>query len=408
MTIQVPPPPADWRSPGFLLGHIQHCLNFYHPRALDPRGGFAHRFANDGRLLDAGPRNLVSTCRFVVIEALAYRLFGRAEYREAVRHGLDFLTQAHRNPLSGGYAWLLSCQDQGIEVVDGRNIGYGLSFAVLAFAMALKAGVSEAAPWLDELVVTMERRLYDPAHGLYADLAGADWQLDGYRGQNANMHACEAMLCAFEATGRSWFLERADSLAQAVTVRLAGQSARGEVWEHYRADWSPDWQYNRDDHSDGYRPWGHLSGHQTEWAKLLLMLDRHRRAPWHLQRAQALFDGALQRGWDGARGGLFYSWGPDGVLYDDSKQQWVHAETLAAAAHLAAATGDARYGQWYEQLWSYCWRHLVDHRHGAWLRVLDAGNCLTSSEKSEPEPDYHNIGACAELLRLSGEGGLCP
>lgn len=404
----VPTPPTDYRSRSFLLGHIGQCLDFYHPRALDDQGGFFQCFANDGTLLDARRRNLVSSCRFVFIEAQAYLLFGRAEHRQAARHGLNFLTQAHRNPQTGGYAWRLSCQASGVEVVDGRNIGYGLSFVVLACAMALKAGLEEAAGWLDEVVATLERRLFDPAHGLYADIASADWQVSDYRGQNCNMHACEAMLCAFEATGQPWYLERAETLAQAVTVKLAGHSGLGEIWEHYHADWTPDWLYNLQDHRDGYRPWGHLAGHQTEWAKLLLMLDRHLAAPWHLQRAQALFEGAMQRAWDVPRGGMFHSWGPDGQRCDDSKQQWVHAETLAAAAHLAVRTGQAHYWDWYDRIWSYCWRHLVDHRHGAWFRALDADNRVTSTEKSEPEPDYHNMGACAEVLRLLSQGKARP
>ena len=32
----------DFRSRDFLLGHIQHTMKFYHPRAVDPRGGFYH------------------------------------------------------------------------------------------------------------------------------------------------------------------------------------------------------------------------------------------------------------------------------------------------------------------------------------------------------------------------------
>jgi hypothetical protein len=31
--------------------------------------------------------------------------------------------------------------------------------------------------------------------------------------------------------------------------------------------------------------------------------------------------------------------------------------------------------------------------------MLDGGNVLASAEKSAPEPDYHNIGACVEILR---------
>jgi mannose/cellobiose epimerase-like protein (N-acyl-D-glucosamine 2-epimerase family) len=66
---------------------------------------------------------------------------------------------------------------------------------------------------MQETFELMERRFWEPAHGLYADQASADWsQLDPYRGQNANMHACEALLAAFEASGEIHYLQRAETL----------------------------------------------------------------------------------------------------------------------------------------------------------------------------------------------------
>jgi len=391
----------DFRSRAFLLDQIEEAMRFYHPAACDPAGGFFHVLSNEGAVLDARTRSLVSSCRFVFIHANAYLLFGRSEYREAARHGLAFLLEHHRVPLTRGYRWQFDFERGERSGEDRRNITYGLSFVVLAFAMALKAGLPEAAAWLDEMVETMERRLYEPAAGLYADEASADWsQVRPYRGQNANMHACEAMLAAYEATGRTFYLDRADSIAHAVAVRQAGLSPLGQVWEHFKADWSLDPDYNRDDHCDGYRPWGYLAGHQTEWAKLLLMLDRHRPSAWHAGRACELFDAALSLVWDEERGGMLYSYGHDRAIYDRSKQQWVHAETLAAAAHLAAATGDVRYWDWYDRLWAFVWRHFVDHGRGGWFRALNTDNSLASHERGIPEPDYHNMGACAEILAV--------
>ncbi|MCM3061032.1 AGE family epimerase/isomerase, partial [Bacillus subtilis] len=59
------------------------------------------------------------------------------------------------------------------------------------------------------------------------------------------------------------------------------------VWEHYHADWSIDWDYNKEDSSNIFRPWGFQPGHQTEWAKLLLILERHRPLDWLAPRAAA-------------------------------------------------------------------------------------------------------------------------
>ena len=36
----------------------------------------------------------------------------------------------------------------------------------------------------------------------------------------------------------------------------------GFVWEHYTVDFEIDWEYNKNDPSNIYRPWGFQPGHQ--------------------------------------------------------------------------------------------------------------------------------------------------
>lgn len=388
----------DFRSSQFLREHVLHTMAFYEGRCLDPSGGFFHFFKDDGTVYDRTTRHLVSSTRFVFNHAMAYRHFGRPEWLDATRHGLRFLREKHRDPRSGGYAWLLRWDGARAEVLDATNHCYGLAFVLLAHAHALMAGIDEARGGLDETVALMEARFWEPAHGLYADEATADWQLSPYRGQNANMHACEAMLAAFEATGDTRLLDRAETLARSITQRQAAL-AGGLVWEHYRADWSPDWGYNRDDKTNIFRPWGFQPGHLTEWAKLLLILERHRPADGLLPRARELFDAAMASAWDGKHGGLHYGFGPDGSICDADKYFWVQAESLAAAALLALRTGESRYWREYDRLWAYSWRHFVDHEHGAWYRILGPDNRKLSDEKSPAgKTDYHTMGACYEVL----------
>jgi mannose/cellobiose epimerase-like protein (N-acyl-D-glucosamine 2-epimerase family) len=392
----------DFRSRKFLLDHIEHTMAFYHPRAIDPRGGFFHFFRDDGTIYDAHTRHLVSSTRFVFNYAMAYRQFGRSEYRDAVAHGVDFLRRVHRNPGTGGYAWLLGKDG----VLDGTNHCYGLAFVLLAYAHALRAGIGEARGYLSETFELMERRFWSAEAGLYADEASPDWtRLSPYRGQNANMHSCEALLAAFEATGEQRYLARAGVVARNVTVRQAAL-AHGLIWEHYHADWSVDWNYNRDDKTNIFRPWGYQPGHLTEWAKLLLILERHRAhlesdAGWLLPRAAELFDAALERAWDQEFGGICYGFAPDGSISDGDKYFWVQAESLAAAALLAARTGQDQYWNWYDRIWAYSWQHFVDHRYGAWYRILTRDNRKYSDEKSPAgKTDYHTMGACYEVLNV--------
>jgi mannose/cellobiose epimerase-like protein (N-acyl-D-glucosamine 2-epimerase family) len=271
-------PVPDFADAVVLRAHVADTMDFYHPRAIDPAGGFFHYFRDDGRVYDARHRHLVSSTRFVYDYAMAAREFPESalapEFLAAAEHGLRYLRDAHRDPGSGAYAWTL----RDGEPEDRARHAYGMAFVLLAYASARKAGIGGArfdtAAWMEETRDLLEARFWDADAGLYRDEADEHWRFSGYRGQNANMHLCEAHLAAFEASGEAHYLERALLLADHMTRRQAAK-AGGLVWEHYDADWNVDWDYNRDNPRHLFRPWGFQPGHQTEWAKLLVILESH-------------------------------------------------------------------------------------------------------------------------------------
>lgn len=394
------PTAPDFHSRKAILDHVRHTLAFYHPRAIDPTGGFYHFLKDDGTVFDAHTRHLVSSTRYVFVWSMAARHFpDTPAYLDNARRAVDFLREAHLNPDTGGYAWQLFWENGKADVFDATNHCYGLAFVLLAYAHAILAGVSEARNWLDETFEVMERHFWQPEFGLYADEATADWRLSSYRGQNANMHATEACLAAYEATGQKRFLDRAVLVATNVHQRLAALTDGIMVWEHYTRDWAVDWEYNRNDMSNIFRPWGYQPGHFTEWARLLLCIERHQPLPWLLEKAEALFDLAFRHAWDEEFGGLYYGFGPDFSICDDRKYHWVQCESMATAAVLGQRTGKADYWRWYDRLWAYCWEHWIDHEHGAWFRLLTRENVNTTDEKSPAgKVDYHTTGACYAIL----------
>jgi mannose/cellobiose epimerase-like protein (N-acyl-D-glucosamine 2-epimerase family) len=118
-------------------------------------------------------------------------------------------------------------------------------------------------------------------------------------------------------------------------------------------------------------------------------------------RARMLFERAVTSAWDGERGGLYYGFAADATICDTDKYFWVQAESLAAAALLATRTGEGGYWDWYDRLWACAWQHFVDHRHGAWFRILTHDNKKYSDEKSPAgKTDYHTMGACYEVLNV--------
>ena len=394
---------VNYRDPNVLRRHIRRIIDFYHPACIDSeRGGYINQFTDDGTIYDRDTKHLVGTCRFIFNYAVAAELFGGGEYRSAAAHGVAFLQSAHRQS-DGGFAWVLG--PRGVE--DGTRHCYGHAFVLLAAALAARAGVSEADTLTGEVFELLEERFWDPGARLYVDeIAAGNWrEISPYRGQNANMHLCEAMLTAFETSREDRYLDRALTLAKRICVDLAAP-AQGLIWEHYTTDWQHDWEYNRDDAKNLFRPYGYLPGHFVEWAKLLLILERHRPEPWLAPAAARLFDTALQRSWDQEQGGMHYAFAPDGTILDTDRYYWVLAETVAAAALLAVRTGEARYWDWYDRAWHYADRHFVDHAHGAWYRVLDRAGHRYDDKKSPPsKTDYHPLGACYEILRALRQQG---
>ncbi len=384
----------DFADPVFLNQHIQSILDFYEPNVRAPDGGFHQCFLDDGSVYDPGMRHLVSSTRFVFNYANSAAMSGNEEHLQWAIDGMRFIKTAHRQP-SGHYAWVI---ENGV-VTDGRAMAYGHAFVMLAAASLVLAGVEEEAATIKQVWEFMEEHFWDEQSLAYADERDETLAvLDPYRGQNANMHTCEALLLAMKATGDSRYLDRASVLAKRFAVDIAGTN-NGLIWEHYDTQWQCDMQYNIDKPDDLFKPWGFQPGHQVEWTKLLLELHKWQPNELWTQRAAELFDVAMSRGWDNEHGGLVYGFAPDGQFADTHKYFWVHAEAFAAAWRLYITTSEQRYLDDYQRLWEYSWDVLVDHELGAWFRIKNRDGSAFDTLKSPPgKTDYHTMGACWDVL----------
>ena len=389
----------NFRTTNYLRGHVKEILDFYEPNVIDHKGGFFQNFLDNGQVFDPGVRHLVSSTRMIFNYCKAYQLFGEQRYLDYAQHGIRFLRESHWDSTREGYHWVL----HDGQPQDQTNHCYGLAFVLLAYATAYETGIEGTKTDLERVYQIMEGRLWQKDQGLYADEATPDWShVDTYRGQNANMHSCEAMLAAYKATSERHYLDRAWHLANKFTRELA-QKSDGLVWEHFQPNLEVDWIYNKDDPKNLYRPWGFQPGHQTEWAKLLLILHQYQPESWMIERARELFDRALSVCWDQVHGGILYGFSPDMTICDDDKYFWVQAESLSAAARLAQVTGDPQYWRWYDKIWAYANDHMIDHKYGAWYRVLTRDNRKMSNQKSIAggKCDYHSLGACCDVLDSS-------
>ncbi|MFB6128902.1 MAG: AGE family epimerase/isomerase [Halorhabdus sp.] len=389
---------ADW-----LEDRLFDVLTFYYPAAIDgEHGGYVAQLEEEtGEIYDADSKHLVGTTRYVVNFCLGARFDGEEPWLEAAEHGVEFLRNEHFDPETGGYDWLLD----GTETVDRRRVCYGHAFVLLAYARAHEAGIDGAREGIEDVYDLLMTHFWEPdQHLCQSEFDGDFADASDYRGQNANMHTCEAMLAAHEATGEERYLDRAREIAHALTVELAAEHD-GRLWEHYTENWDHDLEYNREQPKDLFRPWGYQPGHHVEWAKLLAVLDRYDDVDWALDRAEELFDIAIEHGWDEEFGGFYYTFDRDGDPIVADKYGWPVAEGIGAAAALYERTGDNAYLEWYDRLWDYAQDHLSAPGGNFYFKLTRENDPIETDEGPGVEPGYHPIGACFEGLRsLSGTG----
>ncbi len=388
----------NFRSTDFLIEHVRSILGFYYPQCIDEsNGGYFQHFDNNGKASRTNTqRHLVSSSRLTINFATAAQQFVSQSYLEAARHGVKFLRDGHRNPETKGYAWIL----ENGQIRDADNYCYGIAFVLMAYARTYEAGATEVFDYIEETFQLMERYFWREQDQLYVDVIDAKLnRVSTYRGQNSNMHCCEALISAFEATGEQRYLERAIVIARRITVDLATQ-CNDMIWEHYDHHWQVDFNYNAGDTENKLRPWGYQPGHFTEWTKLLLLINRYSPQGWLVSRAKTLFDRAMGVAYDSDYGGLYYGFSPSCEICSNGKYSWVHAETIAASALLANQLKNNMYWCIYQQLWQYSWTHMVDHKQKCWHRNLTYDNKIFApSAVAMGRTDYHSICGCIEIIK---------
>jgi sulfoquinovose isomerase len=389
--------PASPAHPGWLRGEVGELLRFG-AAAADWRAGGFDGLTTTG-LRQPGPKQLYVTARMTYGYALG-ALLGRPGCAELARHGLRALRTIFRDDADGG--WFAELSEDGREVRAARKETYGHAFVLLAASTAAQAGLP-AGDLAQEAAEIFDRWLYDePAH-LCVDSFDRGWAVpDSYRGMNANMHAVEAFLSAYGATGQQSFLQR----ARAISERLIGfaGAAQWRVPEHFTRDWEPLPDYHADRRDDRFRPFGATPGHGIEWARLLLQL---RLAPGGdagglLAAATGLFGRAVADAWDPGRCGFAYTVDWQGREVSSQRLHWPLAEAVGAARYLLAATGDAQYARWYTTFWELADRCFRDRRGGSWWHEIGVDGRPGSTIWAGKSDLYHVLNAL--LLSLLPPG----
>ncbi|MQQ09636.1 AGE family epimerase/isomerase [Epibacterium sp. SM1979] len=379
---------ATWMTPDhrrFLISDAHAQFDFF-DNSLRPDGGFYVLDATAAPL-NSSIQELHTTTRLIHSYALG-KLAGRQGCDAMIDHGMAYLMSHHHDRANGGYFWAL---DQS-GAHDGRKLAYGHVFVMLAAASALAVDHPAAAALLDDVDRVLDQHFWEEHHGLFCDEFNADWTpFSVYRGMNANMHATEALLAAFEVTGRTKYLDRATRILDFFTGMIA-PAQNWRIPEHYTDNWQIDHGYSGD---PMFRPAGTTPGHSFELARLLLHLNELSPTPdpARVARARSLTYQALADAWDAENSGLFYTLRFDGTPDIRCKYWWPVTEAIGVLAALLKADPRPEDINWYTRIWAYAQKTFIDTTHGGWFpEVDDTGTPLSRQFQGKPDI-YHAIQA---------------
>ena len=351
------------------------------PRAVHPAGGFGWLDPSNTVAPERGVATWI-TCRMTHVAALATLrspATGRA-LAESLDHGANALDVGGllRDDRQGG--WFSSVAGEGDAGIDGTKAAYAHAFVILASASLTAVGHPRGRALLEDALTVFDLRFWDEAEGMACESWDRHWlACEPYRGVNANMHTVEAMLAAGEVLGDPTLTDRARRIVDRVVCGYA-READWRLPEHFTEAWEPQPDYNRQRPDDQFRPFGVTIGHVLEWARLALnvraaLARAGTPRPDLLEHAEAMFDVAMDRGWDAdGASGLVYT--TDFADHPVVRQRlhWVLCEAFATAASLHHETHDPVHRSWMETLWGYAEAHLIDDENGGWLHELAPDN----------------------------------
>ncbi|EAB6718169.1 hypothetical protein DUP91_28030, partial [Salmonella enterica subsp. enterica] len=364
---------------------IKEALPFWSLIGFDPwLGNFQERTDLNGKPIEIAQRRTMSQARQIYVfshaDLLGWHIAGGALALKAT----EALINRHWRA-DGKDGWIFSIAPDG-GVADPRRDAYAHAFAAFGLAWAYRqqprAQFREIA---DQTFHVMDTLLAAPDFGGLLDSAP---RLDNWRRQNPHMHAFEACLAWYEATGDARYLGRAGEFFGLFSTRFLQPS--GILGEYYDDRWTP---------VEGDRGRVSEPGHHFEWVWLLRKYGAAtgRDVSSHVDK---LFHHALDHG-RGPDGTLFEEVLDDGEIVKSSCRTWPYTEAIKAAAaeHEAGRPGmEDLIAGWMETMFE---RHLSKAFAGGWIDQVDADG-QPMVDFAPASTLYHAFLAIAEVERVFG------
>ncbi|MDR2717503.1 MAG: AGE family epimerase/isomerase [Treponema sp.] len=380
----------------------ENILPFWQNMADEENGGFYGEADFYGKPDKTAAKGCILNSRILWTFSAAYRIFGDTTYKTSAQHARDFLSSAFLDTTHGGLHWLV---DHAGKALDTRKQFYNIAFGIYALSEHYRATGDKSSL---ELAMTLfdatEQYGLDSAAGGYIEACNREWRsIDDFRlsdkdlncpkSMNTNLHVLEAYTTLSRVSADERVRKALETLLHITLDKIVNRD-----W-HFKLFFDMDWNSLTKDIS---------YGHDIEGSWLLYeaalavgdesLISRVKQAA--LAIVEVIYVAAIDRKNDGLISGC------DEVGNNHVKKEWwTQAEAVVGFYNAYELSGEKKYFDAADSIWSYIQNYFADHTHGEWHNELHLDNTpdIGMPKSGFWKCPYHNARACFEIIGRMGE-----
>jgi cellobiose epimerase len=380
----------------------ENILPFWQGMADEENGGFYGEADFYGQPIKTAAKGCTLNSRILWTFSTAYRNFGDDAYKAYAQRARDFLSSAFLDTTHGGLYWLV---DYTGKALNTRKQFYNIAFGIYALSEHYRAvGDKSSLELAMALFDATEHYGLDPAAGGYIEACNREWRnIDDFRlsekelncpkSMNTNLHVLEA----YTNLARVSKDERVHKALKTL-LRITFDKIVSRDW-HFELFFDMNWNSLVKDISYGHD----IEGSWLMYEAALVtgdesLISEAKRTA--LAIAEVIFTAAIDRN----NGGLLSACNAEGHIHS-KKEWWPQAEAVVGFYNAYELSGDQKFLEAADGIWSYIQKYFVDHAHSEWHNELSLDN---TPDTRMPKAGfwkcpYHNARACFEVVGRMGE-----
>lgn len=378
-----------------VIQYTDALLKDWYPRAIDDHGGFITNLDYEWKEGLDKTKMIVSQSRGLWTAARGYEYNANSALLEAAEHGFRYLTTTMWDSIHGGFLqYNIDAHPDSMRTKMAYGNAFAI-YALSQFAK-VNPGRTDILGWCKQSLDWLDEAARDPLRGGYYNLITRDgksanrddfdpgksspntWGQHNWKDQNSSIHLLEAFTTLYSVSYTEQARDRLEEML--ILVRDLMVNPRGHLHLYFEKDWTPivNREHGRDYVLEHIR-YDHVSfGHDIETAYLLVDASEKLYGKCDektLTVAKKLVDHTLDHGFDTDYYGLLdkgYYFAVDGQIevVDRNKVWWSQAEAWHSLVLFSSIfPEEARYKTAADAMWKYIQEQMIDHERGGWYNA---------------------------------------